>query len=175
MWNKVKQAIGGAAPRLGALLAGPLGAVVGGWVAELFGADPNDPDDVLAKLQADPEAEAKLFQLQTERLVEIARLEQADRDAAYRDRADARAAHVATTATTGKRSSHMERLSYLAVGAVVAMVIALFTVDVPQANRDLLMVSAGVLLGGWKEVYGFFFGGSVETSTTDTARTAKGT
>jgi len=175
MWDKVKQLIGGSAPKLGALLAGPFGATVGGWVAEAFGANPDDPADVLAKLEADPDRKQKLYDLETQRIELIGTLQAAERTAVYTDRADARDAHVATTATTGKRSRHMERLSYIAVGATIAMVIALFVVDVPQSNRDLVMVAAGVILGGFKEVLGFFFGGSVETSTTDTARTAKGT
>ncbi|MDX9916036.1 MAG: 3TM-type holin [Sphaerochaeta sp.] len=60
---------------LGTAVAGPAGgAGLGGLVASLFGADPEDPADVLSRMQLDPQAAVKLRELElrhVERIEEI--------------------------------------------------------------------------------------------------------
>lgn len=63
-WSSLGQTIASAAPALGTALGGPAGGAVGGLIASAFGADPNDPEDVAAKVQADPEMAAKLQKIE---------------------------------------------------------------------------------------------------------------
>jgi len=53
-----------AAPLLGSVLGGPAGGIVGSLVATLFGGDPTKPDELVDKINADPDARAKLLTLQ---------------------------------------------------------------------------------------------------------------
>ena len=52
------------APLLGTAIGGPAGGIVGGLIAQLFGADPTKPDDIMAKINSDPQAATKLQDLQ---------------------------------------------------------------------------------------------------------------
>jgi len=52
------------APALGLALGGPAGAMVGSLVASTFGADHSNPQDILSKINADPEAAIKIKTLE---------------------------------------------------------------------------------------------------------------
>lgn len=73
-WEKVKDAIGGAAPVIGSLLGGPAGGAVGGLVASWLGVEA-DADAVMRKLQADPESLAKLQQMEIEERMQLRQLQ----------------------------------------------------------------------------------------------------
>ena len=63
------------APLLGTALGGPGGAAVGSMVAGLFGAEPDNPADIYAKIQTNPDAVVRLRELELkheEALQEIA-------------------------------------------------------------------------------------------------------
>ncbi len=73
-WKDVAGVVGEAAPVIGGILAGPAGAAGGRLIASALGVT-DDPDKVLAALQADPAALAKVRQLEIEhktRLQELA-------------------------------------------------------------------------------------------------------
>lgn len=55
-----------AAPLLGTALGGQAGTLIGSLIANVFGADPKKPDDLLHKILADPEYELKLQKLEQE-------------------------------------------------------------------------------------------------------------
>jgi hypothetical protein len=48
------------APSLGLALGGPMGGVVGGLIASAFGADQKDHQEIIQKINSDPEAALKL-------------------------------------------------------------------------------------------------------------------
>lgn len=58
--------VGKYAPMLGLALSSPVGAVaaIGSALADIFGASPSDPSDLLKKMQADPELQLKLVQFE---------------------------------------------------------------------------------------------------------------
>src|ERR1700719_772215 len=66
--------ISNAAPLLGGVLGGPAGAAIGSIVAAKFGGDLADPSDLLAKIQADPQAALKLMEIQSNNQVELEKL-----------------------------------------------------------------------------------------------------
>ncbi|MFA6080741.1 MAG: hypothetical protein WC753_04695 [Candidatus Gracilibacteria bacterium] len=56
--------VGKAAPLLASALGTPVAGLGVGLIANLFGADPKDTQDVVAKILSDPEADAKLKKLE---------------------------------------------------------------------------------------------------------------
>lgn len=74
-WSKLGGWVADAAPLLGGAIGGPGGAALGGMIASAFGGDPNDPEDLMSKVQADPQAAVKLREIELHhkaRLEEIA-------------------------------------------------------------------------------------------------------
>lgn len=69
-WGDLASVIGGAAPMLGRLIAGPAGAAVGSMVASALGVEDN-PSAVSEALKVDPEAAVKLAQIEASRTVEL--------------------------------------------------------------------------------------------------------
>lgn len=63
MWDDIKDLVGKGAPLIGAALGGPAGGAVGGLIASALGVD-NDPGQILQKLKTDPDALAKIKQLE---------------------------------------------------------------------------------------------------------------
>jgi len=111
-WKEVGKKIAKiGAPLLGGVLGGPAGAGIGTLVASLFGADPDDPADVLQKMAADPEAAVKLRELElrhAERLEEMA-LRHAEIDAEERITA---IREVNATMRTESQSEHWPQYSW---------------------------------------------------------------
>jgi hypothetical protein len=58
--------VSAAAPLLGSALGGPLGGIAGTLIASVFGGSKDDPADLLARIQAVPDHDLKLLQLQNE-------------------------------------------------------------------------------------------------------------
>jgi len=83
MFDKLKDIVGKAAPMLGMALGGPLGKTAGSMVASVLGTE-NDEDQMLAALQNNPEAMAKLKQIEAENERELRKmnLEAASKDLA---------------------------------------------------------------------------------------------
>jgi hypothetical protein len=74
-WSKLGGWVADKAPLLGGALGGPGGAALGGLIAATFGGDPNDPEQLLAHVQADPQAAVKLREIELkhkERFEELA-------------------------------------------------------------------------------------------------------
>jgi hypothetical protein len=72
--KSLAQKVAGFAPLLGGVLGGPGGAAIGGLVADLFGAPRDNPDALMAAIDADPNAAFKLRELQENNRVELERL-----------------------------------------------------------------------------------------------------
>lgn len=69
-WKDIGSKIGAAAPALGSLLGGPAGAAVGAIVATALGSKA-DPASVASALDANPEALARLAELQSAERVRL--------------------------------------------------------------------------------------------------------
>lgn len=65
-FSSVIKAVSSFAPTVGSALAGPIGGIVGDLVAKLFGGNAQEPDDLVAKINADPDAAIKLKKLEYE-------------------------------------------------------------------------------------------------------------
>ncbi|KKK52351.1 hypothetical protein LCGC14_3105770, partial [marine sediment metagenome] len=79
------------APILGGAVAGPAGAALGGTLATMFGANPEDPKDIYKKMKADPEVAVKLLQIQSNERIKIAETDKANFEIKVGDVKSARA------------------------------------------------------------------------------------
>jgi hypothetical protein len=62
------------APLLGAVLPIPGGAVIGQLIAQEFGGDPSNLDDLASRIVTDPNAQVKLVEIQTNAKVQLQQL-----------------------------------------------------------------------------------------------------
>src|SRR3972149_2103011 len=67
------------APLLGSVIGGPAGGAIGALVASQFGTDPKDTDDLIKRIEGDPEAATKLMQLQLTYWTDLVKLANEDR------------------------------------------------------------------------------------------------
>ncbi|MGF1764913.1 3TM-type holin [Aliivibrio kagoshimensis] len=73
MWESIKSLIGSAAPLIGTLIGGPVGAGVGGLVANALGVE-NTPQAIEQELMNNPDALLALKSLEMEHQVELKQL-----------------------------------------------------------------------------------------------------
>lgn len=164
-WKDVGGVVAKAAPVLGGVLGGPVGAIAGAageLLASFLGVEPT-PESVEKHLAANPEALLKLKEIelrhqelllswrgkQLEHEQRMAELEIEDRDSARkRD-------------MTKGRNVRGDVLAFVAIGGLVALVLALLFVQLESGPaRDVLLILAGGLVAIVKDVYGFEFGSS---------------
>src|SRR3990167_10531062 len=62
------------APLLGGVLAGPAGAAIGSVIAAKFGGNLNDTNDLINRIEGDPDAKIKLLEIQSNNEVELQRI-----------------------------------------------------------------------------------------------------
>lgn len=109
-WDKVRGAVAGVAPMVATLLGGPAGAAVGAAIAGVLGV-PATPDDVMKALSVDPASAVKLKELETTRIVELARLEVEERKAEL-TAGTAAVTAVNTTMQTEAKAEHWVQYSW---------------------------------------------------------------
>lgn len=165
-WSDVGRIVGRAAPMVGGLLAGPAGASVGSLLASTLGVDPT-PESVDAALGRDPEALAKIQELQINAKVQLqqlavqAELTQYANEAADRDSARKLAAQQPNDIVRPAITFIMLAGSLFIVAAII-LGLATETLKDPT-----VAVAAGTILGTWltmtKECNGFWFGMTKES------------
>lgn len=161
-WKDVGKAVGKFAPMLGTALGGP---VVGGLVSVIAGAlgvegpDPQ-PEQIMAAIQADPEAALKLRTVEENNKVEIERIA-LQKDIAYlEDRQDARARQVASEGATGKKDINLYALAWIIVGGFFALTGMLCFVSLPKDASGVIFMLFGSLSTAFGCVISYFFGSS---------------
>lgn len=95
-WKDVGNAISKAAPILGTILGGPIGAAAGGaasLIASFFGCE-DDPIAVMQAIQHDPQAMIRLKELEVQHRADILKWKTAQIEAEVADRVSARQASV---------------------------------------------------------------------------------
>jgi hypothetical protein len=65
------------------------------------------------------------------------------------------------------RSPLLGFVGIASVAASIGMIAALFVMPIPESNRDLLNIAAGVLLGWGGNVVSFYFGSSKSSRDKD--------
>lgn len=139
-WQQVAKRLAGAAPALGAALAGPAGGVVGAVIADKLGVAAT-PAAVARQIEADPDAMARLAEVEAD----LAK-------AAMADTQDARQAH--------KGHWLPPALTLGLVAAVAALTAALFFLNIPAENRDMLNFALGNFFGWASAAIAYWIGSS---------------
>lgn len=162
-----KMIISYGAPLLGTLIAGVPGNAIGQIVASAFGGDINDPDGLAKKIARDPDAKAKLEEIQSTQKVELQKLlvlseqnrlqsENERMRIAFENTQDARKQNVAY------RTIYPQILSTTVVAGFFACIywIAAYTQD--AADRDILYLLTGILGTAFGAVVNYWLGSSVD-------------
>jgi len=153
-WKKLgKQVVSAGAPILGGVLGGPGGATIGAMVASLFGADPNDPNDIAIKMAADPEAAIKLRKLELDNKVELEKLY-------LQDVQSARQREVEVTRATGRINWPLYILAAVIVVGFFTLMFVLMKHAVPEGSREVAFMLFGALAASFGQVVQYFFGSS---------------
>jgi|GEM_PF-781405 len=142
-WSDIgRSLVSQGAPLLGGIIGGPAGAVAGKLVAGLFGADPENPEEVMNAIQADPEAITKLRQLEHTHKEKLQELQLEETKAFLSDVNSAREREAAVVAATGKKDINLYILSYIVVGAFFLLVVLLILGEFGVFAKDMILADA---------------------------------
>lgn len=114
------------APLLGAALPIPGGQLLGQAIANTFGGDINNPDELLKRIQADPEANLKFLTLQENNKLEIEKL-------LFSDREGARQREIDYIKATGLKDFTLKNLAYI---VTIGFFIVLLILFLPFVNLN---------------------------------------
>lgn len=173
------------APLLGGLLGGPAGAVAGKLVAGLFGADPENPEEVMNAIQGDPNAMVKLRELENTHKQKLQELQLEETKAFLADIGSAREREAAIVAATGEKDYHLYILAYIVIASFFGLAgMLLYGVMFPDSsvklaaeklgNNPLVMLIIGALISGFTQVLSYFFGSSKGSSEKNKYLQARG-
>jgi len=148
-WSDISGLVGKAAPLIGTVLGGPAGATVGAMVASALGVDA-EPAAVSQALHSDPEAAVKLKQLQLDNEKDLRAHAFKVLDAELKDIQNARGAH---------KHNPMPAIICIALTVLVgAGAGLLFTMDIPEGNREIAYLLFGTLLAKWGDSIAYWVG-----------------
>lgn len=172
-WSDIGNLVGKAAPLVGTLLGGPAGAAVGAMVANVLGV-PNDPESVNSALAGNPEAYARITELQINAKVQLQQLAVTAELNRLQAEGAQYAAEAADRDSARKLAAQQPRdfirpaiTIMLVLGAVGIMVAVLggWTAETLKDNNSNMMV--GIIVGYWfnemKQTLGFYFGMTKES------------
>lgn len=148
-WKNLGHTIARSAPALGAALGGPAGGIAGSLVARAFGTDA-EPDAIARAIESDPAAAVKLREVELTHAETLAAI-------LAQDRQHARSIHKGHPMTW--------ILTATLAAMVAALVAALMLYETPPANREVVYLIAGQLIGAFATACAYWLGssrGSVE-------------
>lgn len=137
------------APLLGSVIGGPAGGAIGALVASQFGGDPKDADDLVRRIEGDPEAANKLMQMQLTYWTDLERL-------ANDDRASARNREIQVR----------DKLpAILAIGSlIIYAVVQLYAMYHPGEQDDLISARVQDIM---MLIVAYYFGSSAGSANKD--------
>ncbi len=148
------------APLLGGVIGGPGGAAIGGLIAKVFGGDPADPKDLLARVESDNDAMLKLAEIESTNEVRLAEI-------AFRNTESARDREVQVTQATGKLNWPMYVLAAIIVLGFFGVMLAMFFRVIPTGSREIALMLFGSLSANFGAVVNYFFGSSKGSADKD--------
>lgn len=145
------------APQLGAVLAGPAGAMIGAGIAAKFGGDAKDPVDLAKRIQADPQAQVKLAEIQSDMKIAFREFDSEDYKTEVDDRKNVRWQAVELR----KMNDNTQRnLAYIIIISFIAsiFVIFFFKAEIDQTEKEIAAILLGVLTREAMSVVAAYFG-----------------
>lgn len=140
------------APSLGGALAGPAGGIIGSLIATAFGS--NNPQDLLEKINSDPEAALKLKSLEYQHEDALAKLQSINYQTEVDDRKSARVMQSTTR-------SYMPAIIATAFVCIYAF-IQYFVISNPGQQDDVISARVQDIL---VMIVSFYFGSSHRGNT----------
>lgn len=150
-WKEIGKTVAGAAPVLGGLLGGPVGSAAGTLIASVFGVEPN-PKEVAKAIEADPEAFLRLKEIELNHKEELHTLTVRELEIRLLDKQSARDMQMRT------QSPVPGYLTGAIVALLAAALIGLFTLVIPEGNRDMINMLIGALIGYASTAFAFWLG-----------------
>ncbi len=171
MWDKVKSALGGAAPLVGSLLGGPAGGAVGSLIASALGVE-NTPLAIETALTNNPDAVLKIKSLESEERIALRRLalKQSELDV---DRHKANLADTANARAEHKDSDMPSVLTLILALMVIGMFAALFFATPPAGYDQVLIMIAGAVMGAFGTAVAFWMGAGPDPKKNQTSLNIK--
>ena len=139
-WEDIKGAVGKIAPLVGTAIGGPAGAAIGSMVSSALGVD-NTPDAVAHALKTNPDAAIKLRQFELENEQDIRAHAFKVLDVELKDVQNARQTH--------KHNPMPMVICILLTIMTAAGAYMLFTLEIPDTNRQIAYLLFGTLLAKW--------------------------
>jgi hypothetical protein len=155
------------APYLGKVLPIPGGELLGQLVAEAFDGDLKKQDDLISKIEQDPQAEYKLIDMQNKYAIEIAELAIKQLEIENQERDSARQRESDVTKSTGKCDPTPANLAYLLTIGVFVSLYYLFTHSVPVENKEIVNTIIGILVTVWVAAMAYYHGSSAGSRLKD--------
>lgn len=145
--------VASASPLVASALGSPLSGIVISLLANLFGANPKDTDDLISKINKDPDATLKLKKLEIDHSDTLAQIAAQEYETEVDDRKDARA-------NAGLYKDFLRHMAYIVtLGFFIALgLLFVPPINPPQAERELLSMLIGVLVSKWATIIDFFYG-----------------
>jgi hypothetical protein len=162
-WKDIGRMVGNAAPVVGGLLLGPAGAAAGSILAGKLGV-PATPDDIGRVLQGDPEALAKIKQIESEERIRFQELSTglatATIQADIADRDSARKREMAVRDFTPTFLA-----GFITFGFFVTLLLIVIR-GLPDSGpgHDAILVLLGTLGGAFTGVVSYYFGSSMSSA-----------
>ncbi len=147
-----------AAPLLGSVLAGPSGGVVGALIAQVFGANPQDQNDIINKINADPDSALKLRQIELQHIETLHSIYSNDYAKSVDDRFSARNREIEFMKISGKHDWVLPSLAIFSVSLFAAAIIIILFTKMDLSDHDVLYMMLGQLSTLVLMVYGYYFG-----------------
>ncbi|MFJ3486564.1 hypothetical protein ACIPL1_24645 [Pseudomonas sp. NPDC090202] len=180
-WSDIGKAVGAAAPMVGTLLGGPAGAAVGALVSSALGV-PNDPESVNAVLATNPDALAKVQELQLNAKVQLQQLAVTAENNRLQAEAAQYSAEAADRDSARKLAAQQPRDFIRPSVTIILLLGALLIIAAIFMgwNRDVITdptaaITVGTVMGLWfselKQVLGFYFGMTKESQKQNAAIT----
>lgn len=139
-WSDLSKTIGKFAPLLGTAIGGPAGTAVGAIVASALGVE-NKPDAVAAAIKADPQMAIKLKEIESKNEESLRAYQFRVINAELKDVQHAREAH--------KLSPMPAIITTIMTVLALLYGMALFYVEFPEGNRDMINYYGGQLIALW--------------------------
>lgn len=148
-WSDIKGVVGNIAPLLGTAIGGPAGGAIGTMVSTALGVD-NTPDAVAQALKTDPDAAVKLRKFELDNEADIRAHAFKVLDAELKDTQNAREHH---------KHNPMPMIICLMLTCMTgAGAYMLFTLQIPDTNRQIAYLLFGTLLAKWGDSIAYWVG-----------------
>lgn len=147
--------VSGYAPTLGSALGGPVGSIIGTAISSVFGGSHTDPQDLVKRINEDPEAALKLRTIEFQNAQALSQINAQNYLTEVDDRKDARK-------NSPQFKDFLRHMAYLITFGFFATLFLLF---LPQTNlnpteRQMLSMLVGILVSKWGTIVDFFYGSS---------------